>query len=100
MFLYYLTSFVNGFMNSVNKMTNVKAGQCFGESAHLLEVGDGFFGGSARQRDGCGEDGGPDEGDRGSFFDGERSLRGCDARDAEGDRRAERERATGGVRYH
>ena len=70
------------------------------ESAHLLEVGDGFFGGSARQRDGCGEDGGPDEGDRGSFFDGERSLRGCDARDAEGDRRAERERATGGVRYH
>lgn len=30
MFLYYLTSFVNGFMNSVNKMTNVKAGQCFG----------------------------------------------------------------------
>ena len=70
------------------------------ESAHLLEVGDGFFGGSARQRYGCGEDGGPDEGDRGSFFDGERSLRGCDARDAEGDRRAERERATGGVRYH
>ena len=37
------------------------------ESAHLLEVGDGFFGGSARQRYGCGEDGGPDEGDRGSF---------------------------------
>ena len=70
------------------------------ESAHLLEVGDGFFGGSARQRYGCGEDGGPDEGDRGSFFDGERSLRGCDARDAEGDRRAERKRATGGVRYH
>ena len=36
MFLYYLTSFVNGFMNSVNKMTNVKAGQCFGAAKGSL----------------------------------------------------------------
>ncbi|MFQ8766721.1 MAG: DMT family transporter [Oscillospiraceae bacterium] len=35
-FFYYLTSFVNGFMNSVNKMTNVKAGQCFGAAKGSL----------------------------------------------------------------
>jgi transporter family-2 protein len=30
MFLYYVTAFLNGFFNSINKMTNVKAGQLFG----------------------------------------------------------------------
>lgn len=28
--IYYLTSFLNGFLNSINRMTNVKAGQVFG----------------------------------------------------------------------
>ena len=36
MFLYYLTSFVNGFMNSVNKMTNVKAVKCLGAAKGSL----------------------------------------------------------------
>lgn len=30
MFVYYIAAFINGFFNSVNKMMNVKAGQCFG----------------------------------------------------------------------
>lgn len=30
MLLYYMTAFLNGFFNSINKMTNVKAGQVFG----------------------------------------------------------------------
>lgn len=28
--IYYITAFLNGFFNSVNRMTNVKAGQVFG----------------------------------------------------------------------
>lgn len=28
--IYYLTAFLNGFCNSINRMTNVKAGQLFG----------------------------------------------------------------------
>lgn len=30
MLIYYVTAFLNGFCNTINKMTNVKAGQCFG----------------------------------------------------------------------
>ena len=36
MILYYLTAFINGFCNSINKMTNVKAGQCFGTARGAL----------------------------------------------------------------
>lgn len=36
MFLAYLVSFLNGLLNSVNKMTNVKAGQCFGSAKGSL----------------------------------------------------------------
>ena len=36
MILYYLTAFINGFCNSLNKMTNVKAGQCFGTARGAL----------------------------------------------------------------
>lgn len=34
--LYYLTAFLNGFCNSINKMMNVKAGQVFGTANGLL----------------------------------------------------------------
>lgn len=30
MLIYYVTAFFNGFCNTINKMTNVKSGQCFG----------------------------------------------------------------------
>lgn len=30
MLIYYVTAFFNGLFNTINKMTNVKAGQCFG----------------------------------------------------------------------
>ena len=36
MILYYLTAFINGFCNSINKMTNVKAGLCFGTARGAL----------------------------------------------------------------
>ena len=34
--IYYLTALINGFFNSVNKMMNVKAGQCFGTAKGSL----------------------------------------------------------------
>ena len=36
MLVYYIAAFVNGFFNSVNKMMNVKAGQCFGTAKGSL----------------------------------------------------------------
>ena len=36
MLLYYITAFLNGFFNSVNKMVNVKAGQVFGTAKGAL----------------------------------------------------------------
>lgn len=36
MILYYLTSFANGFFNSVNRMTNVRAGKIFGTANGAL----------------------------------------------------------------
>ena len=36
MLIYYITAFLNGLLNSVNKMTNVKAGQCFGTAKGSL----------------------------------------------------------------
>ena len=36
MLLYYITAFLNGFFNTVNKMLNVKAGQCFGTAKGAL----------------------------------------------------------------
>ena len=36
MLLYYITAFLNGFFNSVNKMMNVKAGQFFGTAKGSL----------------------------------------------------------------
>ena len=29
--IYYLTALINGFFNSINRMTNVRAGKLFGE---------------------------------------------------------------------
>ena len=36
MMLYFITAFLNGFCNSVNKMMNVKAGQVFGAAKGAL----------------------------------------------------------------
>ena len=36
MLIYYLTAFLNGLLNSVNKMMNVKAGECFGSVKGLF----------------------------------------------------------------
>ena len=36
MMLYFITAFLNGFCNSINKMMNVKAGQVFGAAKGAL----------------------------------------------------------------